>query len=205
MYSILTGTILVSILHALIPSHWLPLLAISKQYQWSKQQTLLATLYMGLAHVLSTIVLGVLLSAVSNTLYSNYQHYFDIITPLLLVALGIFFIYRHYTHHHFHLHKTNNNQQKTTTQIVLTLVGIMFLSPCLEVEGYFVLAGKFGWQQVLLVAIIYLVVSITGMLLWVWLALKGIKKMDWHKIEHNAGLITGLVLILTGILTYIIH
>jgi hypothetical protein len=58
---------------------------------------------------------------------------------------------------------------------------------------------------VLLLAAIYGIVSILGMLLWVSIALQGIQKMNWHKIEHNAGLITGFVLILCGIFTYFVH
>jgi nickel/cobalt transporter (NicO) family protein len=205
MYSILSGTILVSILHALIPSHWLPLLAISKNHKWSNATTLWITLYMGLAHVLSTILVGFVLSLIGTTLYDRYEHYFDLIAPIALVVLGILFIYRHYTHHHFHVKDSVDKPNQSKTKVVVTLIAIMFFSPCLEVEGYFLVASKYGFHNVLFIAIIYLLVSITGMLLWMWVALHGLKKLDWHKIEHNAGLITGLVLILSGIFSYLIH
>lgn len=73
----------------------------------------------------------------------------------------------------------------------------MFLSPCLEVEGYFLAAGQFGWVFVFVLAGVYAVVSITGMLLWVRLALSGLKRLDWHA-WYNAGLITGIVLLASG-------
>ena len=38
------------------------------------------------------------------------------------------------------------------------------------------------------------------MLIWVGIALRGLQKLDWHAWEHNAGLITGIVLIVSGLL-----
>ncbi|MBK7465359.1 MAG: hypothetical protein IPJ43_00320 [Saprospiraceae bacterium] len=59
---ILAGTIMISILHAVIPSHWLPILSISKSRKWTKRETLRVTFLAGLAHVCSTIVLGLFVS-----------------------------------------------------------------------------------------------------------------------------------------------
>jgi len=81
---------------------------------------------------------------------------------------------------------------------------MMFFSPCMEVEAYFIAAAKEGWALVGLIALVYAVVTVSGMLIWMRIALHGLKKMDWHKIEHNAGLLTGGVLILTGILLLIL-
>ncbi len=205
MTAIILGTIFLSVLHALIPSHWLPLLAISRNYKWTNSQTLWVTLYMGMAHVLSTVVLGVMVSFLGQQLHHQFESYFNAIASAALIILGVIFIYRHYTHHHFHIDNTAELQQKSKSKIIWSLVTIMFISPCLEVEGFFFKAGEYGIYTVFLIAVIYMAVSILGMLSWMWVALHGIKKMDWHKIDHNAGLITGFVLILSGIITYFIH
>ena len=203
MFSLLLSTIIISVLHALIPSHWLPLLAISKQYHWANRRTLLVTLYMGIAHVLSTLLLGITLSTLGNNLYAKYRHLFTIAAPCSLILFGIIFIYRHYKHHHFYITK-NNEPNASTLKIISSLVVVMFISPCLEVEGIFLVAGKYGYIQVAYIALIYATLSIIGMLAWMYAALHGLQKLDWHKIEHNAGLITGITLILTGLLTYYI-
>jgi hypothetical protein len=93
------------------------------------------------------------------------------------------------------------NQRKLMFTILLT----MFLSPCLEIEALFVTAGTMSWLIVLLIALVYLVVTTIGMVLWMRLALHGLNRINSHKIEHNAGLISGVVLILTGVITYLIH
>ena len=81
----------------------------------------------------------------------------------------------------------------------------MFFSPCMEIEAYFLLAGSFGWYAIMSIAVLYLIISVSGMVIWIRLAYKGIIKLNWHKLEHNAGIITGVTLIITGILTFYIH
>jgi hypothetical protein len=74
----------------------------------------------------------------------------------------------------------------------------------MEIEPYFLLAGTMGRVQVMLIAAIYAVVTIAGMLIWVQLAYRNMVKYNWHKLEHNAGIITGVILILTGLVTMVV-
>ena len=55
MVTLITGSLVLSILHALIPNHWLPVLAISRKENWSIGQTTSVTFISGLSHALSTI------------------------------------------------------------------------------------------------------------------------------------------------------
>jgi nickel/cobalt transporter (NicO) family protein len=205
MNYIVATIVSISILHALIPSHWLPLLAISKNNKWSQRQTMLTAFYMSLAHVASTAIIGIALGYFGRTAFHHYAEQFEIVAPILLLILGLVFIYRHYRHHHFHISKELHNNSTSNTKIIISLASIMFLSPCLEVEGVFLSAGKFGMVNVLILIGIYAVVSIAGIVLWVWVALHGLKKLNWHRIEHSSGLITGIVLIICGIFTYYYH
>ena len=81
----------------------------------------------------------------------------------------------------------------------------MFLSPCLEVESLFLSAGAFGMGTVSLMAVIYAIVSIAGILLLVNLGHKGVKLLPAEFIEHNEKRISGIVLILVGIVTFFLH
>ena len=81
----------------------------------------------------------------------------------------------------------------------------MFFSPCFEIEAYFLVAGAQGLWLVALLAVLYTIVSVTGMIIWVRLAHSGLLKMNWHSLEHNAGLITGATLMLSGVLTFFLH
>jgi uncharacterized iron-regulated membrane protein len=74
----------------------------------------------------------------------------------------------------------------------------------MEIEAYFLLAGEKGWYMKAAIATMYTIITITGMLLWIRIVYKGILKLNWHKWEHNAGIITGLVLITTGVVSFFI-
>ena len=56
MISIIAGSFIISLLHAIIPNHWLPVLAIGRKENWDLKETERVTFISGLAHVLSTIV-----------------------------------------------------------------------------------------------------------------------------------------------------
>ena len=62
MLSIIIGSLLISLLHAVIPNHWLPVLAIGKKEGWSLAETSRITFIAGMAHVISTIIIGLLLA-----------------------------------------------------------------------------------------------------------------------------------------------
>jgi len=203
MFSIITGSILLSILHGVIPNHWLPVLAIGRKENWTINEVTRVTFLSGLAHALSTIIIGVIIGLLGLKLTESVQHFSHIVAPSVLILLGIFFIYQHHRHRHFYLH----NQPKpalSKNKIIITLVIAMFFSPCMEIEAYFLLAGSMGWYAIITIALLYLTISVSGMVLWVRLAYKGILKLNWHKIEHNAGIITGLTLIITGIISFFI-
>jgi nickel/cobalt exporter len=203
MVSIITGSLIISLLHALIPNHWLPVLAIGKKEGWSLGETSRITLIAGLSHVVSTIIIGVLLGLIGDELAEHLEHFSHVIAPAILILLGLYFIRQHYRHKHFHVEK-NRLAKKTKASIITALIVAMFLSPCMEIEAYFLLAGTKGWHLMALVATMYGVITITGMLIWVRVVYKGLLKLNWHKWEHNAGIITGLTLIATGIITFFI-
>lgn len=203
MYNIIIGSFLLSVLHAAIPNHWLPVIAIGKKEQWTSQEVLQVTLAAALAHGFSTIIIGLLLGFLGKSMADSISHFTHLIAPVIFILLGLIFIYRH--HHHKHFHLSEIPPRKTSKRhIVLALVVAMFFSPCMEIEAYFLLAGTQSYWLVAGIAIMYLFITTIGMLLLVLLAYKGLLKLNWHSLEHNAGIITGITLIVTGIISFFI-
>lgn len=194
---------MLSVLHALIPNHWLPVLAISRKENWTIGQTTSVTLISGLSHALSTVIIGVLIGLAGVQLAEAISGFSHIIAPAILVALGLFYIYQHHRHKHFHLHSEPKSLDKN--KVIASLVIAMFFSPCLEIEAYFLMAGAHGWYHVAFLAGLYTLVTVFGMVIWVRIAYRGLFKLNWHSLEHNAGVITGLTLVGTGILSFFIH
>ena len=204
MFNVIIGSLIISLLHAVIPNHWLPVLAIGRKENWDLKETERVTFISGLAHVLSTVIIGILLGLIGLELSESINHFTHIIAPSILILMGLYFVRQHYVHHHFHL----ENQKvagKPKSKIISALVIAMFLSPCMEIEAYFLLAGTKGWWLMGLIALMYSVITITGMLIWIRFAYRGLLKFNWHRWEHNAGLISGGVLILTGIVSFFIY
>ncbi|MBK8503562.1 MAG: hypothetical protein IPL46_15920 [Saprospiraceae bacterium] len=204
MYNIIVGSLLLSLLHAIIPNHWLPVLAIGRKQGWSLAETSRITFIAGSAHVMSTLVIGILLGLIGRELGSQIENFTHIIGPSILILMGLYFVQQHYRHHHFHL-PIKEIETKSKKSIIVALITAMFLSPCMEIEAYFLLAGSESWYLLLAIAGMYAVVTITGMLIWIRVVYRGLLKLNWHKWEHNAGIITGLVLISTGIISFFIH
>ena len=204
MFSIITGSIILSLLHATIPNHWLPVMAIGRKQNWTLQEVTNVTFIAAIAHGLSTILLGFFLGYLGEKMAEEIEHFTHIVAPLILVILGVIFIYRHYRHKHFHL-DANVNKSRSKKSIILALVLAMFLSPCLEIEAYFLLAGSYEPWLIWFIAALYLAITTVGMVTLVRFAYVGALKLNWHKLEHNAGIITGVTLVATGILAYLIH
>lgn len=203
MISIVTGSIILSLLHAAIPNHWLPVIAIGRRENWALKEVLKVTFITAIAHGLSTILLGFLLSFLGATLSENIESFTHWIGPGILIITGIVFIYRHHIHKHFHVDTPQKKISKS--KIIIALAFAMFFSPCMEIEAYFLMAGAYGIWLTALIAAMYLVITVGGMLLLSNLAYKRVMKLNWHALEHNAGIITGITLVVTGIISFFIH
>ncbi|MFH1528787.1 MAG: hypothetical protein ABIG69_19455, partial [Bacteroidota bacterium] len=175
---IIVGAFLLSIVHASIPNHWIPLVALSKSEKWNEKVTLGITAIAGFAHTLSTIIIGIIVGFFGYKLSGSYTFIVGVIAPSLLILLGIMYlilsIRANKPHHHYHDIHIDDVNKKSTTTIILALTTSMFFSPCLEIEAYFFVAGNLGWEGIAAVSLIYTIITIAGMLLLVWLGMKGV-------------------------------
>lgn len=204
MFSIITGSIILSLLHATIPNHWLPVIAIGRKEKWTLAEVTQVTFIAAIAHGLSTVAIGFILGILGAQLADKIEYFTHFIAPVILILLGIVFIYRHHNHKHFHLDDDIKKKQ-SKNKIIIALVLAMFLSPCMEIEAYFLLAGTQAPWLIWFIAALYLLITTAGMVLLVRLAYMGVLKLNWHTLEHNAGIITGVTLVATGILAFFIH
>jgi nickel/cobalt transporter (NicO) family protein len=204
MVSIITGSIILSLLHATIPNHWLPVIAIGRKEKWTIGEVTRITFISAIAHGLSTVIIGFLLGFLGAQMADQLEHFTHYIAPAILILLGIIFIYRHHTHKHFHL-DADLKKRQSKKRIIIALVLAMFLSPCMEIEAYFLLAGTQEPWLIWFIAALYLVITTAGMVLLVRFAYMGILKLNWHTLEHRAGIITGITLVATGLLAFFIQ
>ncbi|MFZ6024466.1 MAG: hypothetical protein ACOYVG_08450 [Bacteroidota bacterium] len=205
MYSIIAGTILLAIIHALIPNHWLPLVAVAKAEKWDKSELILVSSITASAHVLGTVILGIILGLVGSKLAHQYDGYVHVIAPVLLIVLGLIYFTVNMPHHHYTSKTDVEQYRKSKRKWIVIFVVMMFFSPCLEVESLFLAAGAYGLDDILVLVLVYATISITGIITLVMLAFKGIQVLKMQVIEQNEKRITGIVLIIVGIVTFFIH
>ena len=206
MYQLIIGSLTLSLIHALIPNHWLPLIAIAKAEKWTQKRTLWATAITGFVHTLSTITLGIFVGLAGYTLSEKFESVTGIFAPSILILLGIVYViygFRAHSHKHsdFHL------KEKEKRNWIATLVSLsiaMFLSPCIEITAYYFQAGTIGWSGIIALSAVYLVTTVLMMLLLVYLGLKGVSTFKSRLLEQHDKTITGMVLIILGLLSFLI-
>jgi nickel/cobalt transporter (NicO) family protein len=211
MFQIFIGSLILSTIHALIPNHWLPLIAVGKTERWTHSQTLWATVITGVAHTLSTIIIGVVVGLIGYKLATEYAVISETIAPAILIGLGLIYIFRDFRSNHHHTHDmkpvvTEQGQKRSRRVAILTSISIaMFLTPCIEIEAYYFQAGTIGWIGIFIVSAVYLVTTVVIMLLLVYLGMKGVKTLKSHLLEHHEKGLTGIVLVTLGILALLVR
>lgn len=205
MFSIIAGTVLLALVHALIPNHWLPLVAVARAEQWKKRDVTIITFISAAAHVLGTVILGLILGLIGKELEEKYGNAINVAASVLLIVFGLIYFTVNLPHHHHSEQKDVATYKRSKRKWVMIFIVMMFLSPCLEVESLFLSAGAFGMSLVILLSVIYAIVSISGILLLVHLGYKGINLLNADFIEHNEKKISGLVLIIVGIVSFFLH
>ncbi|MGN6165256.1 MAG: hypothetical protein ACTHOF_12015 [Flavisolibacter sp.] len=205
MFTVIAGTILLAFVHALIPNHWLPLVAVARAEQWKQKDITLITFMAASAHVLGTVALGLVLGTIGKKLQQEYGGIIYVVSSILLIVFGLIYYTVNLPHHHHSSQKDVVQYKRSKKKWILIFIVMMFLSPCLEVESLFLSAGAYGMSLVILLSVIYAIVSISGILLLVNLGYKGINLLPAAFIEHNEKRISGTVLILVGVVSFFLH
>jgi nickel/cobalt exporter len=207
MTQILLGSILLSAIHAVIPNHWLPLVTIGRSERWSRSETVAFTAITGLAHVSSTILIGIVAGLLGHELSTRYSALASVVAPAVLIGLGVIYLGLELTgesHPHAHLATPERGGRASRFPLVASLSAAMFFSPCIEVEAYYVTAGALGWSGIAAVSLVYLALTVGGMVVLVDLGLRGAAKIESHFLEHHERTVTGLLLIGLGVLALLV-
>jgi len=205
MLSLVAGTFILALVHALIPNHWLPLVAVARAEHWKIKEITTVTFISATAHVLGTVALGLVLGVIGKELADQYGRAISVGASILLIIFGLIYYTVNLPHHHHSSQKDVAQYKRSKRKWILIFIFMMFLSPCLEVESLFLSAGAYGMTSVILLSIVYAIVSISGILLLVNLGNKGVNLLPAEFIEHNEKRISGAVLIVVGIISFFLH
>ena len=214
----------VAFFHAAIPTHWLPFVAAGRAQRWTHSKTLLITALAGTGHVLTTALLGLILTIFGVALSSRIGIWFPRIAGALLTGLGLFYIWRQlsgHAHSHTHLfskgdHSVNEHEPKeslahfrapdvsrtrTSDWVAIgSLFAMLTFSPCEAFLPIYVSGIRFGWGGFALLTLILSTAAVAGMLVFTSLALLGIRSIGLGWFERFESLVMGSLLLLVGVM-----
>jgi hypothetical protein len=78
----------VGVLHTIVPDHWVPIVLLARQRQWSKAETARVALQAGAGHVLSTLVIALAVWLAGVAAATRFGNAVDTAASLALVAFG---------------------------------------------------------------------------------------------------------------------
>jgi nickel/cobalt exporter len=201
MLELLTGTLLLSLLHAAIPNHWAPVLAVARAEHWPLRRAVGLTAVAGLAHVLSTVLLGLALGLLGWRLSDHFAQVAGWAAPVLLISIGLLYALSGPGH----AHPDPATPSRRGKHFVLGLALTMFLAPCLEVQTFFLTAGTRGPLVLALLMAVYLVASVAAMCALVAVAFRGLHRLPLAGIARYERRLTGAVLVGVGIAGFFVE
>ncbi|MGB9641886.1 MAG: sulfite exporter TauE/SafE family protein [Candidatus Ratteibacteria bacterium] len=225
-FIILVGTAAtIGFIHTILgPDHYVPFIVLSKVRKWSKRKTTLITLFCGIGHVLSSIILGFVGIALGvavlklesiESFRGDLSTWFLIIFGFTYFAWGLRQAFLRKSHEHFHQHQTgnahahshkhigdhvhiHNTEAKSLTMWVLFIIFV--LGPCEPLIPLVMYpAARGNMTQVVLVALSFGLLTIATMLTVVLISFYGLSKLPFHKFEKYSHALAGLVVFLCGI------
>jgi nickel/cobalt transporter (NicO) family protein len=190
--SLAFGILSVSLLHSLVPHHWLPFVVIGRKQKWPARKTLSVLSLGATVHMISTIAVGLIVGFLGHQIDQRFEALHGIIPGLILMAFGSGFLLSSFGHRHHH----DELSDKVAASTLITMLG---LSPCVVVAPFFLVLGPLGIATVLKISVAMAVLNIAGMTFFGWLAHKGLNafKLDW--LEEHESRVVGVVLMLLGI------
>lgn len=197
--STIGGIATVSLLHSLIPTHWLPFSIVGRAQQWTLSRTLLVTAFGAVLHVISTSLLGMTAITMANTIAG--EETVHRLASLLLILLGGSYVLLFALGKGGHGHAHNHSMEKMA---VAGLVLVPALTPCATTLPVFLAVGNSS-TMIILAIIVLLFSTVTVMTSLVALTFYGASQIRFHWVERYDKLLVGSVLCLVGILTFVFH
>jgi len=212
------------IIHTILgPDHYIPFIVISRARRWNLFKTLWVTLFAGLGHILSSVIIGLAGIALGVAVFKleAIESFRGEIAAWLLIAFGLLYgvwglrraarvrthEHKHdhadgIRHEHKHNHQTDHMHVHPETAATLTpwiLFTIFVFGPCEPLIPLVMYpAAKHNFPAVAAVALIFGLATISTMIGMVAAMYYGVSKMPFGRIEKYSHALAGLSIFLCG-------
>jgi hypothetical protein len=219
----------VAFFHAAIPTHWLPFVLTARAQRWNHGKALAITALAGSGHVFFTAVLGLLLTLFGFALHEKIGNWFPRIAGGALLLFGLFYLYRqligkvhghsrafgenpqvHAAHHpaddesgsasHLAAVHTPPPRPVSDRIAITSLFALLTFSPCESFVPFYVYGIRYGWMGFALLTAILSVATVAGMVVFTWLTLAGMRRINLGLLEKYELGLMGVLLCVVGVL-----
>jgi len=212
----------VAFFHAAIPTHWLPFVLAARLHHWSRARTLVITALAGGAHVGTTALLGLAVTWFGTALNKTIPSWFPGIAGGILFLFGLYYLIWH-RHGHIHVHGDHVHHCDGTTEAhshheaeitasassdraaIGSLFAFLTLSPCEGFLPFYVSGIRYGWSGFGILTAALSVGAILGMVLFTWLTLVGLGRLNLSFLEKFESVIMGIFLCGVGLLILVLE
>jgi len=198
VYALMAGAITISVLHAVLPNHWLPFVLVGNAQNWEDRKILRIAFFAGGGHVLMTALLGVAVALAGSMVISSLDIVLLPVTSGILIVFGVVYIILGLRTKHHHL----DVPDKATA---LSLFIMLTFSPCEAMIPVFFAASPYGGVVLALLTAMVALTTIGGMLLLIYLTMIGYKRIHSHWLEENERIVIGTTLLVLGVFVLLSH
>jgi hypothetical protein len=203
LLSVLGAGFVTAFLHAALPTHWLPFVLVGRGQRWALPQVLTAVATAGLAHILSTAVVGALIVAAGLAMEQLISGLLPGLSAGLLFLFGAFYLGRALLRPAIMAGGPSLALSEPTVSHAAAfwgLVAMMAISPGEVLLPIYLSQATQGPLVLAALTLAFAAGTVLGMSLFTVLARAGWSVLRLERWARYEGLVLGLALILIGLL-----
>lgn len=193
---------IVGFLHSLSPSHWLPVILLSKTHHWSLKKSLIASLVASSGHIFLSIVLGIAGIGAGAHFLSPHEEVIEKFSSIALVIFGLFYASYAYFSHRSCIGHTHHGPHPTREKGPLLFLLSLGFSPCIAVFPLFLAAAPLGTSHLIFTLLMFAIGVVLALASSTFVVTLGILKLDHPFLEHYGDVLTGACVALMGLLLF---
>jgi len=206
LLSVLGVGFVTAFLHAALPTHWLPFVLVGRGQRWTLPQVLTAVATAGLAHIVSTAVVGGLIVAAGIAMDQWISGLLPGLSAGLLFLFGAFYLGKALLRPAIMAGGPSLALSEPTVSHAAAfwgLVAMMAISPGEVLLPIYLSQATQGPLVLAALTLVFAAGTVLGMALFTVLARAGWSVLRLERWARYEGVILGLALILIGLLVFL--
>ncbi|CAN5386722.1 hypothetical protein BH10PSE2_BH10PSE2_24640 [soil metagenome] len=205
LLSLLGGGFVAAFLHAALPTHWLPFVLVGRAQGWSLPRTLSAVATAGLAHIVTTAVVGGLLIAAGMALDQWIAGLLPHLSAILLFGFGGFYLLKALIKRPAPVAANGATLELSEPSVshgaaFWGLVAMLAISPGEVLLPIYMSSAQEGIMALGLLSVAFALGTILGMGVFTTLARAGASVLRLERWARYEGAVLGVALLALGLL-----